>query len=220
MEPSSWPKRPADAVSLQLSLRQYVKVDGPVADPVRTLAGLDVTYDRFTSRIVAAAVVMDGENWTVVEECTVTGAVDFPYIPGLFAFRELPALTEVLRKVTVVPDVLICDGHGMAHVRRFGLACHLGLLTGIPTIGVAKNNFVGDYETPAMERGSQTPIVADGDVVGCALRTRGGVKPVFVSVGHLIDLATAARIVLQATPRFRVPEPVRRADHISRIASR
>ncbi|GLY65541.1 endonuclease V [Amycolatopsis taiwanensis] len=219
-EPQTWPASLAEAVDLQLSLRRLVKLGGRIADPVRTVLGLDVTYDDSSSRIAAAAVVLKADDFTILEEYVVTGTVSFPYVPGLFAFRELPPLIEAMRKVSTIPDVVICDGHGVAHVRRFGLACHVGLVTGLPTIGVAKNNFVGVFSDPGPERGSRTPIRHDGEVVGYAVRTRAEVKPVFVSAGHLIEPTTAVMTVLDLSPRYRIPEPVRHADQLSRRALR
>lgn len=219
-EPQTWPTSVAEAVELQLSLRRFVKLAGEVADPVRTVLGLDVTYDDSSSRIAAAAVVLNADDFTILEDQVVTGTVNFPYVPGLFAFRELPPLIEAMRRVSTTPDVVICDGHGVAHIRRFGLACHVGLVTGLPTIGVAKNNFVGEFSAPGPERGSRTPIRHDGEIVGHAVRTRTEVKPVFVSAGHLIEPAAAVRTVLALSPRYRIPEPVRLADQLSRQALR
>jgi deoxyribonuclease V len=163
-------------------------------------------------------VVLDYQTLEVVEESVVTGTAAFPYVPGLFAFRELPALVEALRRLNTEPDVLVCDGYGVAHPRRFGLACHLGVLTGLPSFGIAKTPFVGSYEQPASTRGSNGPLLDGDEVVGRVLRTREGVKPVFVSAGHRIDLDTACRHALALSPEFRLPETTRRADRLSRDA--
>jgi len=144
----------------------------------------------------------------------------FPYEPGLFAFRELPPLLAALERLDRGPDVLVCDGHGLAHPRRFGLACHLGVLTGLPTFGVAKTRFVGTHAVPAAARGSSAPLVDAGEEVGAVLRTQDGVKPVYVSAGHRIDLAHACRLTLALTPRYRLPETTRHADRLSRAALR
>jgi deoxyribonuclease V len=151
----------------------------------------------------------------VVAESSAIGTAAFPYVPGLFAFRELPTLVTALRKLSIVPDLLVCDGHGVAHPRRFGLACHVGVLTGLPSVGVGKTRLVGTYEEPLLGRGEFAPLRVDGEVLGRVLRTQDGIKPVFVSVGHRIDLDTACRHVL-ATSRHRLPETTRRADRLSR----
>jgi deoxyribonuclease V len=150
----------------------------------------------------------------------VTGRAAFDYVPGLFAFRELPALVEALRKLTVVPDLLVSDGHGLAHPRRFGLACHLGALTGLPSVGVGKTRLLGSHDPPGDERGDMSALTDRGEVIGRALRTQARIKPVFVSVGHRIDLDTACRHVLALSPRYRLPETTRQADRLCRRALR
>lgn len=139
-------------------------------------------------------------------------------MPGLFAFREMPALLAALERLSVRPDLLVCDGHGLAHPRRFGLACHLGLVTGLPAIGVGKTPLVGVWDEPGPERGAWTPLRDGGEVVGRVLRTRDGVKPVFVSVGHRMSLDNAVDRVLALTPRYRLPETTRTADRLCRRA--
>jgi deoxyribonuclease V len=147
----------------------------------------------------------------------VPGVTDFPYVPGLFAFRELPALLTALERLTVSPDLLICDGQGVAHPRRFGLASHLGVVTGLPSIGVAKTP-MGHYDPPGPERGDWTALRDGNDVVGRALRTQREVKPLFVSIGHRTDLDTACAQVLRLAPKYRQPETTRRADRLCRDA--
>jgi deoxyribonuclease V len=170
--------------------------------------------------VAAAVVVIDTATLAVVERATATGTTTFPYIPGLFAFRELPVLVEALRKLRGTPDLLLCDGHGLAHPRRFGLACHLGVLTGRPTAGVAKTPFTGRYDPAdlAAPRGSWAALTDQGETVGRALRTQTGVNPVYVSTGHLIDLRTATSHVLTLTPAYRLPETTRQSDRLSREA--
>jgi deoxyribonuclease V len=180
------------------------------------VAWLDVSYEDGGDRLAAAVVVLDAATLEVVEESWAVGTAAFPYIPGLFAFRELPTLVEALRKLTVRPDLLVCDGHGLAHPRRFGLACHLGVLTGLPALGVGKTHLLGTYDPPAAERGSSSPLEHDGEVVGRVLRTQTGVKPVYVSVGHRIGLDLACRQVLAFSPRYRLPATTRHADQLSR----
>jgi deoxyribonuclease V len=195
-----------------------VQVTNPQPPVFNTVAGLDSAYDE-RGNVVAAAVVLDASTLKPIDSATATGTVTFPYIPGLLAFRELPATIAALEKLGTTPDLLVCDGQGIAHPRRFGLACHIGLLTGVPTIGVAKTVW-GDYDEPDAERGAVGDITIDGEVVGRALRTQTGVKPVFVSVGHRIDLDTACAQVLALTPKYRQPETTRQADHLCRTLLR
>ncbi|TDD14427.1 endonuclease V [Actinomadura sp. KC06] len=218
----AWPSTPAEAEAIQDRLRPMLELD--VRGPAKpsTVAGLDVSYagdgGGTGTRLAAAVVVLDGTTLQVVEESVAVGTAAFPYVPGLFAFRELPTLLKALRGLKTTPDLLVCDGFGVAHPRRFGLACHLGVLTGLPTIGVGKTAFIGAYEQPGRRRGDTTPLRDGGEVVGRVLRTRDDVKPVFVSVGHRTDLETACRNVLDLTPRYRLPETTRRADRLSRDA--
>lgn len=209
-----WPTQAEEAQAIQDRLRPLADLTSPGPRTVRTVAGLDVAYAD--DRLAAAAVVLDAESLDVVEESTVLDRPGFPYVPGLFAFRELPALVSALRGLSVTPDLLVCDGHGLAHPKRFGLACHLGVLTGLPSIGVGKTRLVGSYDEPGGDRGDWSPISDGGQVVGRALRTQTGVRPVFVSVGHRADLDTACAVTLRLAPHYRLPETTRQADHLSR----
>ncbi|MBE1534848.1 endonuclease V [Actinomadura algeriensis] len=219
-----WPDTRAEAEAIQDGLRPLLDLDSPGPVRPRTVAGLDVSYagdgDGTGARLAAAAVVLDAATLRVVEESVAVGTAAFPYIPGLFAFRELPTLVEALRGLRTVPDLLVCDGFGVAHPRRFGLACHVGVLTGLPAIGVGKTAFVGEHATPGPRRGDASPLTDDGEVVGRVLRTQDDVKPVFVSVGHRTGLDDACRIVLELAPDYRLPETTRRADRLSRDALR
>ena len=209
-----WPSAEAEAVAVQERLSPLVRFDGEPAE-VRTAAGLDVAYDESSGELVAAVVVLDVPALSVVDSAVTRGRAEFPYVPVLFAFREAPPLLEALQELTIAPDVLVCDGQGIAHPRRFGLACHLGVLTDLPSIGVAKTP-MGRFDPPAEPRGSWTPIEMDGDEVGRAIRTRPGVKPVFVSVGHRYTLDNACDLVLELAPKYRLPETTRTADHLVR----
>lgn len=206
-----------EALAIQRELRVLVEAVALPGFAPRTATGLDVAYANESTRLAAAVSVLDIATLAPVDSAVVHGSTDFPYQPGLFAFRELPALLAALGELSVCPDVLLCDGHGIAHPRRLGLASHLGVITGIPTIGVAKTP-MGMYDAPGIGRGEWTPLIDDGETVGRVLRTQDGTKPVFVSVGHRIDLATAADLVLRLAPRFRLPETTRRADHAARRA--
>jgi deoxyribonuclease V len=209
-----WPDTVGEAEAVQARLRPLLDLTSPGPQTVRTVAGLDVAYTE--ERLAAAAVILDAETLEVIEEATVVDRPGFPYVPGLFAFRELPALVDALRKLRITPDLLVCDGHGLAHPKRFGLACHLGVLTGLPSIGVGKTRLVGTYDEPDGARGAWSPISDDGEIVGRALRTQTGVRPVFVSVGHRADLDTACAVTLRLAPHYRLPETTRQADHLSR----
>lgn len=212
------PRTVAEAVAVQDELRPLVDLVGPGPTAPATVAGLDVAYAESGDRLAAAVTVLDAATLAVVDEAVSVGRPAFPYVPGLFAFRELPALRDALDRLTVRPDLLVCDGHGLAHPRRFGLACHLGVVTGLPAIGVGKTPLVGAWEEPGPRRGAWTPLRDGGEEVGRVLRTRDGVKPVFVSVGHRMSLDNAVDRVLALTPRYRLPETTRTADQLCRAA--
>ncbi|MEV6909820.1 deoxyribonuclease V [Amycolatopsis sp. NPDC051071] len=212
------PDTPRQAIQIQESLRGLVELEDRCPKEIATVTGLDVAYAEGSGLIAAAAVTLDITDFRVVEKRTVVSEVSFPYEPGLFAFRELPPLLDALRALDHTPDLLVCDGHGLAHPRRFGLACHVGVVTGLPALGVGKTRFVGEHGEPGRERGAREPLVDDGEVVGTVLRTQDGVKPVYVSVGHKISLDNAVRQVLRLCPAFRQPETTRHADRLSRDA--
>jgi len=219
--PADWPTTEQAARAVQDALRARVVVDesGPVPGAGH-VTGVDVAYDDERDVVAAAAVVLDAGTLEVVAEATAVGRISFPYVPGLLAFRELPTVMAALEALPCPPGVVVCDGYGLAHPRRFGLASHLGVLTGLHTMGVAKNPFTFTYDDPQPARGSATPLRAGDEEVGRALRTREGVKPVFVSVGHRITLDDACAHTLALTPRFRLPETTRRADALCRQALR
>ncbi|MCD0485120.1 endonuclease V [Streptacidiphilus sp. ASG 303] len=218
--PAALPRTEAEAVAEQERLRPLVDRLGPGPDPAAggTVAGVDVAYDDAHDLVAAAAVVLDAATLAVVDRATAVGRVAFPYVPGLLAFRELPAVLDALDRLTVRPGLVVCDGYGVAHPRRLGLASHLGLLTGIPSFGVAKTPFTFTCEPPGPRRGDHSPLLDGGEEVGRALRTREGVKPVYVSVGHGVSLDRACAHTLRLTPRYRLPETTRRADSLCRRA--
>ncbi|MFF8837188.1 endonuclease V [Streptomyces sp. NPDC015130] len=217
--PADWPADEDTARHVQRELRGRIVLDEP-GPPVGEghVTGLDVAYDDERDLVAAAAVVLDARTLDVVEEATAVGRVSFPYVPGLLAFREIPTVLAALGSLTADPGLLVCDGYGLAHPRRFGLASHLGVLTGRPSIGVAKNPFTFSYGQPGPARGDFAPLLAEGEEVGRALRTRHGVKPVFVSVGHRISLDNACAHTLHLAPRYRIPETTRHADALCRSA--
>lgn len=219
--PADWPATEDRARAVQDGLRRRVVLDETGPPPgTGTVTGVDVAYDDERDVVAAAAVVLDAATLAVVAEATAVGRVSFPYVPGLLAFREIPTVRAALDALPCPPGLVVCDGYGLAHPRRFGLASHLGVLTGLPTIGVAKNPFTFRYDEPAAPRGSTSPLLAGAEEVGRAVRTRDGVKPVFVSVGHRVSLANACAHTLALAPAFRLPETTRRADALCRAALR
>lgn len=218
-----WPRDEGEALRVQERLRALVSLESEgLLAAARRVAGLDVAYAADESVVAGAVAVVDPRSGEVVETATATRPVEFPYVPGLLAFREIPALLDALRRLDAPPDVLACDGYGLAHPRRFGLACHLGVLTGLPAFGVAKTAFIGAFDEPGPRRGDWSELVdgSDGgdEVVGRVLRTQDGIKPVFVSVGHHVGLEEAAQLTLRLAARFRLPETTRQADQLSRRA--
>ncbi|WP_037840081.1 endonuclease V [Streptomyces sp. NRRL S-337] len=215
-----WPADEDQARTVQDRLRRYVRLDEPGPEPgfEGTVVGVDVAYDDARDVVAAAAVALDARTRAVVDEATAVGQVSFPYVPGLLAFREIPTVLAALDRLARTPGLVICDGYGVAHPRRFGLASHLGVLTGLPTIGVAKNPFTFRYDPPGPERGATSPLLDGDEEVGRALRTRTGVKPVFVSVGHRVSLDRACAHTLYLAPDYRIPETTRAADALCRRA--
>jgi len=205
-----WNLSPAEAQRLQEQLAARVDVSSPPPKP-RLLGGADISYDRGDDRLYAAVVVLEAATLEVVEQADSVGRATYPYVPGLLSFREAPALIAAFERLKREPDVLICDGQGIAHPRRLGIASHLGLWLDLPTIGCAKSKLCGTYEEPGPNRGDRAPLFHKGELIGTVLRTRTNVRPVFVSPGHRCDLAGAERIVLEALGRYRLPIPTRAA---------
>jgi deoxyribonuclease V len=179
------------------------------------VAGADIAISKRRHKLFAAVVVMAYPSLEIIETQTAAMPLTFPYIPGLLSFREVPGLIECFIKVDAPVDVIICDGQGIAHPRGFGLASHLGLLLRRPTIGCAKSRLVGQHGTLDFERGAFTALFYEGQRVGSVLRSRTGVRPLYVSPGHLVDQASSRRIVFSCTTRYRLPEPTRQADRIA-----
>jgi deoxyribonuclease V len=214
-EDMMWPGSLAEARLVQQRLRAKVIIEDRLG-PVRIVAGVDAWTEPGGKRIWAAAVALGLPDLELRESAIVCQPITVPYIPGFLSFREAPAALAALKRLRLRHDLLFVDGQGLAHPRRFGLACHIGLLAATPTIGVAKSRLLGRYEPPGPDRGDWTPLVDNSDVVGAVLRTRSHTRPVFVSVGHRISLRTAIDYVLRCTPAFRLPEPIRLADRLSR----
>lgn len=217
--PHSWDLAPREAVAVQRKLAGRVRVE-PLRVAPRLVAGLDAAFSRDGKDCLAGVVLWDAREGEVIEQHVVRRPLTFPYVPGLLSFREAPALLAALERLATVPDVLICDGQGVAHPRRFGIASHLGVLLDLPSVGCAKSRLTGEHADPGRKRGDQEPL-RDGDaVIGCVLRSREGVRPLFISVGHRIDLAGAVGVVLACGCGFRLPEPTRLADRLVAEAKR
>jgi deoxyribonuclease V len=178
------------------------------------VAGLDGAFSPDGSRCIAGVVLWDLLEGRVAEQHTATAKLRFPYIPGLLSFREIPAWVAALRKLGRRPDVLMCDGQGIAHPRRFGIASHLGVLCNLPAIGCAKSRLIGAHDAPPARRGGRAPLRHGDEVIGTVLRTQTGVRPVYVSLGHRISLAAAEALVLSCACKYRLPEPTRLADRL------
>ncbi len=212
----SWDLTPREAVAVQRRLARRVRLR-PLPARIATIAGADVAFSGRTGRFSAAVVVMSFPGLAVLERVTAAGTTRWPYLPGLFSFRELPPLLEAFARLSLCPDVLLFDGQGIAHPRRCGLASHAGLLLGVPSVGCAKSRLVGEYREPGSRRGARARLVDRGETVGAVVRTREGVRPLYVSPGHLADLASAVALVLATARRFRIPEPLREAHRAAGI---
>jgi len=209
-----WDVTPAEAVALQRRLRTEVVAADDLPE-VERVAGVDVGFEQQGTVTRAAVAVLRFPELMLEEIAVARRPTAFPYIPGLLSFREVPAVLDALERLQRLPDLLLCDGQGQAHPRRFGIACHLGVLTALPSIGVAKSRLVGTYEPLAEEKGSRQPLLDGGEVIGTVLRTRRGVRPLYVSVGHRISLETAAYYVLRCITRYRLPETTRAAHRLA-----
>ena len=212
-----WDVSPAEARRIQESLRDRVIREDRFGGEITTVGGVDVGFEDGGKTTRAAVVILSLPSLQLIEQVIAYQPTKFPYVPGLLSFREVPTVLAALKRLEIAPDLLLCDGQGIAHPRRFGLACHLGVLTDFPTIGVAKSRLLGTFSGLSEERGSHVPLMDKEEQIGAVLRTRSGVKPVFVSVGHRISLSSAIAYVMACTPRYRLPETTRWAD---RIASR
>jgi deoxyribonuclease V len=208
-----WKVTPKQAIAIQAGLAGRVSKRGSLRG-ARLVAGADLAFSTDGVHCVAGVVVWDAINGEVVEQRTAVQPVRFPYVPGLLSFREAPALLAAIRKLRTEPDVFIFDGQGLAHPRRFGLACHVGLLIDRPTIGCAKSRLMGRHAEPATDRGATAGLTDGRERIGTVLRTREGVRCVYVSVGHRTSLESAVRLVLRCCTRYRLPEPTRLADQL------
>ncbi len=210
---------PAEAIRLQQALRARVRLSGDTGE-VSLVAGADASYAKGSDEIHAVAVALSYPDLTVVERVSASIETSFPYIPGLLTFREGAALLEAFRRLRSEPEVIFFDGQGIAHPRGLGIASHMGILLDRPTVGVAKSLLVGTAEEPGVGRGSTAPVLRDGETIGMAVRTKERTKPVYVSVGHRIDLQTAVDLVLATARGYRLPEPTRQAHLFANVVRR
>lgn len=209
-----WDVTPAEARAIQEHLQRFL-VSEDRLDPVRRVAGVDVGFDRRRRLTRAAVAVLAFPALEPVEQALAQRPTDFPYVPGLLSFREVPAILDALARLAQRPGVLLCDGHGVAHPRRFGFASHLGVLAGLPSIGVAKTRLLGSHGAVPDRRGAWVPLLDGGEVIGAVLRSRAGVKPIYVSVGHRVSLPTAVELVMRCTRGYRLPETTRWAHRLA-----
>lgn len=203
------------AREIQERLRSLVRHVPIRLDRVRLVGAADVTFLGTKDVVAACIVVVDMASMAVLEERTAVRRVRFPYVPGLLAFREGPAIADAWEKLSRRPDVMLFDGHGVAHPRRMGIASHMGVLLGVPSVGCAKKRLVGEYDPPGRDRGDTTSLRIGEETVGTVVRTRKGVKPVFVSPGHLADRSSSVSLVLSLCSRYRIPDPARRAHQMT-----
>lgn len=213
----SWNLDEEEALEIQRTLSKKVLREDKIND-VNLVAGVDVAYEKSGDNLVATVVVLEADSLELVETVISRSSTQFPYLPGLFSFRELPPLIDAFSKLQCSPDLVVCDGQGIAHPRRFGMACHLGVIFDIPTIGCGKTKLIGKYEELSLERGSFSDIIDDEEIIGRALRSQHAIKPIYVSVGHRISLSTATNWILKLSPKYRLPETTRIADQVVKAA--
>ena len=212
--PHPWVNNVAEAKLIQTELRTKVITEDSVGT-VNYVAGVDVGFENNYAITKAAVAVLSYPALKLIETTSARLPTTFPYIPGYLSFREIPAISAALEKVQITPDLILCDGQGLAHPRRFGLACHLGVLLDLPTIGVAKSRFIGEHEELSPEKGQWQPLIHQGETIGVVLRSRTNVKPIYVSIGHRISLPTAIDYVMGCLTKYRLPETTRWADKLA-----
>jgi len=212
-----WPETIEQARKIQEALAQKVRCT-PLRKAPKLIAGVDAAFDE--GRIFAAACLYSFPELTLQNECGFVSPIGFPYVPGYLSFREGEAIIHALRLLKAKPDLILVDGQGIAHPRSLGIASHIGVLLDLPTIGCAKSRLVGEFEEPNWERGARSPLFFQEKIVGMVVRTRDNVRPLFISPGHKVSLKNAVEIVFQTTRGFRIPEPLRRADFLSKRVKR
>lgn len=210
----SWTLTVEEATAIQNQLSREIITSDQLGE-VKYVAGVDVGFEDNYAISRAAVAVLSFPELQLIEQAIARRPTNFPYIPGFLSFREVPVVLDALSQIKITPDLILCDGQGIAHPRRFGLACHLGLLITVPTIGVAKSRLIGQHEELPPEKGNWQPLRHRGEVIGAVVRSRTGVKPLYVSPGHRISLPTAIDYVLRCTPKYRLPETTRWADKLA-----
>jgi deoxyribonuclease V len=211
----AWPLTLEEAIAIQEKLRYQVITEDKIKEPVQYVAGVDMGFEANGTISRAAVAVLSFPDLQIIETSLAYRPTTFPYVPGFLSFREIPAVLDALETINTIPDIILCDGQGIAHPRGLGIASHLGLLMDMPTIGVAKSLLIGKHEDLLNIKGSWQPLIHKSVTIGAALRTRVGVKPVYVSSGHKISLPTAIDYVLRCTPKYRLPETTRVADKLA-----
>jgi deoxyribonuclease V len=209
-----WDVSPKEAIAIQKALLDHVKPEDDFGE-IKTVAGVDVGFEHNNTITRAAIAVLDFQTLELVESAIARRPTTFPYVPGLLSFREIPAVLEAMLKLSAVPDLLLCDGQGIAHPRRFGIAAHLGLLVDIPAIGVAKSRLIGTHDEVPKEKGAFVPLMDKGEQIGVALRTRTNVKPLYISPGHRVSIKRSYELVMKCTTRYRLPETTRLAHRLA-----
>ncbi len=204
---------PAEAIKWQKQWARRVRIE-QIATPIKTVAAADMAITPDGRHCVAAVLVMRMPDMAILATAHARLQLQVPYIPGLLSFREAPAVIAAARRLSITPDVLLVDGQGLAHPRRFGLACHIGLALDWPTIGCAKSRLIGDYQEPGLNKGCRRRLTDKGEIIGAVLRSRRGVKCIYISVGHRAELEQAVKLVLQCCRRYRLPEPARHAHQL------
>lgn len=209
--PIDWNYSPQEALQLQATLQTRINIT-PLGHPIQRIGGADISYNKYSDVIYAGIIILDYESLEPVCRSTIIGKMNFPYIPGLLSFREIPAIYAAWEALPEKPDVLALDGHGINHPRRLGVAAHFGIVSDQPTIGIAKNHLSGHYEEPGPEKGSASEVIDRGEPTGYVLRTRDHVKPVWVSPGHRVSMAQSLEIARHCSRGVRIPVPTREAD--------
>ncbi|MEH2370591.1 deoxyribonuclease V [Nostoc sp.] len=211
----AWPSTLEEAIVIQETLQNQVITEDRLQEPIQYVAGVDMGFEADGTISRAAVAVLSFPDLQIIETSLAHRPTTFPYVPGFLSFREIPAVLDALEKIKTSPDIILCDGQGIAHPRRLGIASHLGLLIDMPTIGVAKSRLIGKHEELAEIKGSTQPLIYNGETIGAVLRSRTGVKPLYISSGHRISLPTAIDYVLRCTPKYRLPETTRIADKLA-----
>ena len=210
----AWDVSPKGAISIQKALQSHIHLEDDFGD-IQTVAGVDVGFTENNTITRAAVAVLDFHTLEVIETAVAHRPTSFPYIPGLLSFREVPCVLEAMLKLSAEPDLLLCDGQGIAHPRRFGIAAHLGLLLDLPAIGVGKSRLCGNHNEVPAEKGSFVPLMDKDEQIGVVLRTRTNIKPLYISPGHRVSINTAHQLVMKCVTKYKLPETTRHAHNLA-----